>query len=688
MKRFPVMFLISLLLFSCSDSSSLSESSSSSSSSYEENIIESNDYCRKGEITSSFSFSLLNGLSLGSLSYSSPIEYHYGVNEFSKYTNNFDLVITPSEGADSQANYQYLSAVFALAEYFDINFNEESTTDMFVLLSDHYKNIEESSSQKLILSSLDSQFYCYGLNGDDLSAFYQQENEEDSTLTDLISLLEKVGEDNIDINLVELLSYLKENSSSFDSLKRILALITDIAYIVGEGLEVRVTPRENDCSVSIFLNDSGLQRLHSFFSSSSYMNIISDVNEVRLDFDIFNNEIINNQLGDISLNFDLEINDSLAVSFDLDASINRESELIENGYFELEKENILNYQTFYEDEFEPFFNPIHNYVDFDLSILSMIPIDNIDTSKISISSKQGDILNDVISLYQSLSTEAKNMLPSIFEEEDYQTLILNEYQKGIGYIDQALEDFKGEVSSDNVDNLFSSLSTYKDWEQGVIDKGGEELLNSLYNYIDNTFKEASFTLEELDSKIDTFALNNDSDSFDDLANLYRSIQTSSFLPNSTYCTGERLNQYEELSSLLEDEDQRILLSLSAYVRSIVNSDTDFTDLYNLVSSSSYQTLIYNHNLERSDARMRSFVFYLDNKADIIDEVLDSYSSNILRELLTNYKEMSSLNFYSYVISNLSQKIINIDFVSSLLLGDTSYTETIKEIVYSLLNISL
>ena len=486
----------------------------------------------------------------------------------------------------------------------------------------------------------------------------------------------------------KLLSYLKENSSSFDSLKRILALITDIAYIVGEGLEVRVTPRENDCSVSIFLNDSGLQRLHSFFSSSSYMNIISDVNEVRLDFDIFNNEIINNQLGDISLNFDLEINDSLAVSFDLDASINRESELIENGYFELEKENILNYQTFYEDEFEPFFNPIHNYVDFDLSILSMIPIDNIDTSKISISSKQGDILNDVISLYPSLSTEAKNMLPSIFEEEDYQTLILNEYQKGIGYIDQALEDFKGEVSSDNVDNLFSSLSTYKDWEQGVIDKGGEELLNSLYNYIDNTFKEASFTLEELDSKIDTFALNNDSDSFDDLANLYRSIQTSSFLPNSTYCTGERLNQYEELSSLLEDEDQRILLSLAAYVRSIVNSDTDFMDLYNLVSSSSYQTLIYNHDLERSDARMRSLVFYLDNKADIIDEVLDSYSSNILRELLTNYKEMSSLNFYSYVISNLSQEITNIDFVSSLLLGDTSYTESIKEIVYSLLNISL
>lgn len=689
-RKMAISFLAGLIAFplaACSTNTSTSSSSSipDSSSSSVIPIQLYDNYRRDGVLRFGIEAGILS--TQLQMEYKSPISLFYQADEKKQYGDDASLQVYPFEvsGTENQKleqaeiNRRALQALMSTT--YSISQQEGYDVGMLPILLDRYSTSFSSwgdvpSGETISFDSIDGTAVIYNTTG--------QESEEELRYfhegSNLSETLNNVDLSTIQVNVPSLLEFLNEISPSEEVLQPFFSTIGDISYFLFKGMTLSIESIGTDESVINFsINDEGRKILEDKLEQMAGIPLDAiKIANLEFSIDVFNDEKLINQIGSVEFILELTGTDSFFgqnanVKVYMDANLKKEASSIGADFFDERSNMVSLYKGIYE-EAEPFFETVKDYAPFKTTLTGE---EDEDYSKIDLSDSIVTTMTSAGENYFFLSEDAKKLLGTVFansasSQEDLVDMLLSRYRKGVEKVSTMLEEFQlnPSVNEDNFGSLFDSIVVYANWQQGVIDQGGQEALDALIDYLQERAKTITGILSGTENNaLDQFLLNSTEENLTAAVELDRRLNELMSL-NSGYLVGEIAKEYEEIDSQFSEFQKKLHEKFYIYLtKKLVTCD--YSGLSELASSEA---------VNNPDFFDRSLLETDD--LEIVRSLLETESKEIRQNLISSASSSAALELaYLSVASRMTTLRRN----ESTFLGTDEYYEGIFSLYQSLLS---
>lgn len=674
-------------LLSCSGQSDSTTSSSGDSSSTAGKVYLHDNYQRDGTLAIGLSGNFF-GTEAG-IGYESPISLAYQADEKKQYGDDASLSLYPYAGLSgtdqekldqAETNRQVLHGLMAFVYTF---LSDQDSVDMGmlpVLIDSHadaFSSLADVPDEALCFDSVDSKAVVYDcLNETDIVYFHEDEGESEG--------LDSLDLSTLKINIPALLEFLSTSENfSEEELRPFLSNAGDVIAFLAKGLSVRVDSQDSDsCTLNFYINEDGKKIIEDGIQSRLGISLENvEIADLSFSIGLFNDDTLYNQIDSVEFHFKLSasLGESLPIlpSTELSAEIYFEADLERTGnplsesFFD-DRLAFIDAGRSYYAEARPLFDRVKDYASYRVSLDGK---EVVDTAKVDLSLAKESDLTQAAQDYFSLSDEAKRLLglpfSSYTEEESLADALKVRYLEGVSLIEDMLSLYSQDpvVDETNYRRLFDTLVVYGNWEQGVIDRGGQDAITSLNTYLIGRFEEASSLVNAGNNAFSAFVEDPNKTTLASALALDEAVRERLSV-DASYLTGERKTAYENAEKTIADYLPTLQKAFHSYLSVALSPISEYDDLSLLADEEAVLSAdFFDRNLLTTSEK------------DKISGILSTESRTIRQELIAAATSASALRL-SYL--GMTARIEDLSKTEGTFLGSDGERENIVTLYQNLL----
>lgn len=684
---------------SSNSSSSSSSSSNSSSSSTPTTDDEPSEVSlkRSGNIDLTLDLGTLGNMFLGAIDYSSPIELAYQrIDDKVAYENgNFSLSILPADSSlaseDILSNYNSLKVLYSLNMLSSLGL-DVSFPNFYLSSYYRYNDIvsslatEEATPETLSLNFLGNNFIYADTFEDKLAGYSVADTSSVSSLGTVLDIVEEgtsalfanLDLSSIDLTLTSIFSLLNTLLPDLGEVQPIISTIGTVLVALGDYVDISIDERSDDytyITLNLDLNEEGKVFLNDLLSSIPELSAIGTITaeDISLSFSFYDDEYGYTQISSLGLSANINANVlgflSLPIALDFNCNLGSTEEELQDTYFDDLTTTLNSYSTL-ASEYDTYFSKIRGYATHN----GLLGSESINAKELDVSNAAHDALEEAINSYSSLSDELKFMISDHYLEQIENGTLENNYQSALATLTSAIDKYNslGTIDSTNISTILpTTVTQYKNWRQGLVDNGGENLISALDSYLTTYLSEYQTSLNTLESATSAYVANStDEELYTAVLDAYE--DSNSFALDTAYFSDELLSEYQSLQIQGQDILNRAKEAISTHVISTLsNTSLTYTDLVNFIDSSREYPIISDSliSLVASDESCHT------NVVSVIQAQADQYFTDASKAFVTATEET-----YIDIARTIRQNYTDIEEIANTYLGENNeVTETISNI---------